>query len=239
MRKTKFEVGKIYHIFNRGVDKRNIFNNDSDKWRFLQGLFLFNDKHSTNGILQRIERDHKGKLNFNILKKFIDNHNEGREPLVRILADCLMPNHYHLLIEEIVEGGLSRFIQKVGTGYTGFFNKKYNRSGVLFQGPFKVVEINNDIQLQYILAYINVINPGQLAQPDLKETGPKDIDKIMNFARNYSFCTHPDYLEDRDSIIIDKGIYENIFKTGKEYEKYMKEILLSKQCNLANTLFLE
>lgn len=91
MRKVKFVPGKFYHILNRGVEKRNIFNNDRDKWRFLQGMFLFNDESSSFGILHEIERKNKGRINFFLLKEFVNNYQEDRKPLVRILADCLMP----------------------------------------------------------------------------------------------------------------------------------------------------
>jgi len=159
--------------------------------------------------------------------------------LVRIMADCLMPNHYHLLVEEIQENGISRFMHKLGTGYTNFFNKKCNRVGSLFQGPFKAVAIENDIQLQYILAYINVINPGQLIEPELKEKGIVNIDKVMDFAENYSFGTNPDYLGLRDSILIDKGIFKEFFPSPEKYEEFIKDVLSSKKYNIINDFTLE
>jgi len=239
MRKIKFEVGKIYHVYNRGVEKRNIFNTKSDMWRFLQAMFLFNDENSSFGILYEIERKNKGKINFGLLKKFVDENKTNREPLVRIMADCLMPNHYHLIIEEIQENGISRFMQKLGTGSAGYFNKKYNRVGGLFQGPFKATIIENDIYLQYLLVYVNVINPGQLIEPELKEKGVVDIEKVMNFAKNYSFSTNPDYLGLRDSIIIDKGIFREFFPTPEKYKKFARDVLLSRKYNEINNFILE
>ncbi len=239
MKKIKFEKGKIYHVYNRGVEKRNIFNSDSDKWRFLQGMSLFNDENSSFRILSHIERENKGRINFNLLRKFIDKNKKNENPLVRILADCLMPNHYHLLLEEIEEGGTSRFMQKLGIGYVKYFNKKYNRVGPLFQGRFKAIAIENDIQLQYILAYINVINPGQLVEPELKEKGVIDIDKVINFAENYSFCTNPDYLGLRDSIIIEKGVFKEFFPTPEKYREFVRDFIISKKHNEINDFILE
>jgi len=239
MRKVKFVKGKIYHIFNRGVEKRNIFNNDFNKWRFLQAMFLFNDEDSSFSVLYQIEKENKGRINFTLLEEFINNQRKDRKPLVRIMADCLMPNHYHLLVEEIQENGISRFMHKLGTGYTNFFNKKYDRVGSLFQGPFKAIPIEDDIYLQYILAYINVINPGQLIEPELKEKGVIDIEKVMSFAKTYSFGTNPDYLNLRDSIIIDKGIFKDFFSTPDKYESFIKDTLLSKQYNIIDHLTLE
>ena len=239
VRKIKFEVGKIYHIFNRGVEKRSIFKEERDMWRFLQGMFLFNDEKSSQGVLYEIEKTNQGNINFKLLKEFVDDNQEERKPLVKIMADCLMPNHYHLLVQEIRENGITMFMHKLGTGYVSYFNQKYNRVGGLFQGRFRAVEIKDDIQLQYILAYINIINPGQLIEPELKENGVMDVEKVFNFAKNYSFSTNPDYLGLRDSIIIDKGIYKEIFSTPKKYEEAMRNTLLSKRYNLINELLFD
>ena len=238
VRKIKFTPGKIYHILNRGVEKRPIFNGDSDKWRFLQGLYLFNDENSSHQILYNIEKENKGRINFNLLKEFVNDNLTNRDPLIRIMAICLMPNHYHLLVEELQENGIPRFMHKFGVGYASFFNKKYNRVGPLFQGRFKAVEIENDLQLQYILAYINVINPAQLIEPEIKERGIADINKVTHFTEEYSWSTHPDYLGIRDSIIIDKGIFNKIFPTPEKYKEFIKDILLSRRYNSINK-FLE
>lgn len=239
MRKIKFVQGKIYHIFNRSVEKRNIFDNETDKWRLLQGMFLFNDENNSFGILHEIERKNKGKINFLLLKEFVNSHRKNRRALVRILADCLMSNHFHLLIEEIQENGISRFMHKLETGYANYFNKKYNRVGSLFQGRFKATAIENDLYLQYLLVYINVINPGQLIESELKEKGVMNIEKVMNFAENYSFGTHPDYLGIRDSIIIDKGIFKEFFPTSDKYREFAKDVLLGKKYNIINNFMLE
>lgn len=240
MRKIKFVKGNYYHIFNRGVEKRNIFNNDRDRWRFLQGMFLFNDKNSSFDILHEIERKNKGRINFYLLKEFIHNNQQTeRMPLVRIIADCLMPNHYHFLIEEIKENGISQFMQKLGIGYTKYFNKKYRRVGGLFQGPFKAVAIKNDLYLQYLLIYINIVNPGQLIEPELKEKGALDIEKVMNFAKSCPWSTHQDHLGLRNSIIIDKGIFRDFFPNPEKYQEFARDILLSRKYNEINHLMFE
>jgi len=239
MRKIKFNIGDIYHIYNRGVEKRNIFNNDSDKWRFLQGMFLFNDKGSSLNVLYQIERENKGKMNFNLLREFIKKNKSNKDPLVKIMADCLMPNHFHFIIQEIRENGISQFMQKLGTGYAKYFNTKYNRVGSLFQGPFRAVKIENDEYLKYLLVYLNVINPGQLVEPNLKEVGIKDINEIINFAENYDWSTNKEYLGTRDSIIIDKGLLGKIFFNSEEYKKLAKECLLFRKYDIIGHLILE
>jgi len=238
MRKIKFEQGKIYHIFNRGVEKRDIFVNDSDRWRFLQGMFLFNDESSSSGLLWHLENK-GGGLNFKTLQEALIKHPEQRDPLAKIMADCLMPNHFHLLIQEIKEGGISRFMHKLGTGYTGYFNKKYKRVGGLFQGTFMAVPVENDLHLQYLLVYINALNPGQLIEPNLKEEGVKDLDSVMNYIDNFQWSTHQEYSGKRDSIVIDKGILNEFFKTPEDYKNLVRNVLLDKKTSEINHLILE
>lgn len=130
-------------------------------------------------------------------------------------------------------------MHKLGAGYAKFFNKKYDRSGRLLEGPFKAVEVKNDLYLKYLLVYINILNPGQLIESNLKEKGTQDIDKILNFAKNYSFSTNSDHLGLRDSIIIDKGILGEIFKSTEEYNNFVKESLLSKNYTLTEDFLLD
>jgi putative transposase len=227
MRKVKFSVGKIYHLYNRGVDKREIFVDDNDRWRFLQGLFLFNDVETSQSLLWEMERIH-GRVNFKLIKDYFSQNDLTQNPIVRIMADCLMPNHFHLLVEEIKPGGISKFMHKLGTGYTSYFNKKHSRSGALFQGTFKAVQVDNENYLQYLLAYINVINPGQLIESNLKERGVEDLHKILNFAENYFWSTNKEYLQTRESIIIDKGLLANFFPDGEQYKKFIINVLPQK-----------
>jgi len=236
MRKHKLQVGKIYHVFNRGVEKRDIFLSDGDRWRFLQGLYLFNSETGSTNLLYRLEQE-KGRMHFGILREYMKEAGVERRPLVRIMADCLKPNHFHLLIEEIQRDGISRFMHKLAVGYTGYFNKKYERVGPLFQGAFKAVEIKKDEQLHYIIAYINVINPGQELEPELK-TAAKDPEEIMRFIEHYPWSTHLEYLGKRDSIITDMGIAAKIFPNPKSYLGFVRDIVRGKKSMNAISNFL-
>ena len=227
MRRLKFEIGKIYHVFNRGVEKRPIFLSDGDRWRFLQGMYLFNDKNSSANLLYALEQE-RGKMHFGILREYMLRKKIDRKPLVRILADCLKPNHFHLLLEEIQKNGISRFMHKLSTGYTGFFNKKYERVGGLFQGTFKAAEVESDEQFTYLLAYINAINPGQEIEPELK-SGARNPEEILEFIKHYPWSTHPEYSGRRDSIIVDKGVMENFFPDSQKYEKFIADIIRGKK----------
>lgn len=140
MRTVKFAQREYYHCYNRGVDKRNIFMDKMDYQYFMKSLYAYN----TNEV--------RGKLRL---------HNDAviqEERPISIMAFCLNSNHYHLLIRENTEGGISKFMQRVGTGYTMFFNQRYDRSGSLFQGKFKATHIQNDEKLRHISAYVNLNN---------------------------------------------------------------------------------
>ncbi len=236
MNRKQFAVGDFIHIFNRGVDKRNIFMNDYDRWRFLLGLFAFNDENSTFNALWQTNRIY-GKTTFNTVKKFLKN--KERNLLVNILAYCLMPNHFHLILEEIKPGGVSKFMQKFTTGYSMYFNKKYERKGALFEGVFKSVVSESQEQLEYLLFYVNIINPAQILEPNLKESGLIDFNKALNFTNKYDWCTNKEYLKERESVIINKGVLGEIFDDVEKYKEYSKMILNGKTRAENDKLFID
>lgn len=209
----------VYHIYNRGVDKREIFNCDNDRRRFLACLHYFNDTNQARNT------DYPE-----------DTEKDSREKLVEILAFVLMPNHYHLLIKPLVENGLSEFMRKIGTGYTHYFNIRYERSGTLFQGKYKFVRIENDEQLSYIPFYIH-FNPAELIEVQWKEKEIRDQKKLLSFLKTYEWSSLPDYLgSSRFSNIINKDILSNYLGTPKKLEKeisiWLKELVLSNHTNL-------
>lgn len=145
MRKTPFIPGEFYHIYNRGVDKRNVFDDVHDLNRFLESMRVFNTIKPSGSIFER---------------QFdpIDETPAPSGELVHIVCYCLNPNHYHLLLEEVVENGISEFMKRLGGGYTKYFNEKNKRNGSLFQGRFKSVHIDSDFYLKSLSAYINLNN---------------------------------------------------------------------------------
>lgn len=135
-----FAPGEIYHCYNRGVDKRIIYEDQQDYIYFLKMLRHFN----TSKVL--------GKLRLQELQEPVN-------PPVTLLSYCILPNHYHLLLRcNTEEGGVSKYLQRVGGGYTMYFNQKYQRSGSLFQGKFKSKLIDSDLYLKHILAYVRYNN---------------------------------------------------------------------------------
>ncbi|MEK7501064.1 MAG: transposase [Patescibacteria group bacterium] len=169
----------IYHIYNRGVEKRNIFLEEKDYLRFLASLYRFNDTKPT--------------FNFDRLPKLFGVELRTVEPLVKICAFCLMPNHFHLILRALRENGITEFMRKIGTGYTNFFNLKYQRVGPLFQGKYKAKILSNQAHFLYLPYYIH-LNPLDLITPNWKNSGIGDIDKTYNFLINYRWSSLPDYL---------------------------------------------
>ena len=167
-RKDAFVQEEFYHIYNRGTDKRKIFLDTADHHRFIELLYLCNTKYSVN--VRDIRKVHNNIFEF-----------DRGKPLVSIGAYCLMPNHFHLLLTTDAESGISFFINKVCTAYSMYFNKRYDRSGALFQGRFKSQHADSDEYLKYLYAYIH-LNPVKLIDPKWKEEGSKDAAKSFDFA---------------------------------------------------------
>lgn len=140
------ENGELYHIFNRGVDKRDIFLDGIDYARFLKSAKEFNQVNPVVSlyILDQIRG-----------RKAVVSETLQKEKLVEIVAFNLLPNHFHLILKQYKKGGVSEFMRRIGNGYTRYFNHKYKRSGVLFQGKFQAAHIDSDEKLIYLSAYVN------------------------------------------------------------------------------------
>ncbi|MBY0538162.1 transposase [Patescibacteria group bacterium] len=133
-------TGDIYHVYNRGVDKREIFLDKEDYLRFYISLDFFN-------VIEPV-------INFDSAKVRKDR-NLKEDKLVEILAYSLLPNHFHLILQQNVDRGISEFMKRISGGYTSYFNSKLERSGSLLQGTFKKVPVQSQEQLQYLMAYVN------------------------------------------------------------------------------------
>lgn len=173
--RPKPAVGEIYHIYNRGVDKRTVFLENADYARFIHDLYEFNN----NKPLRRWHSmSEVGLLTL--------------DRMVELLAFCLMPNHYHLLIQEVQEGGITEFMRKLGTGYTNYFNQKHQRSGALFQGKYKVVRVSEDRYLRYLPYYIH-LNPLDLIAPEWRDGEIADTAKAERFLESYRWSSYLDH----------------------------------------------
>lgn len=150
---------EYYHIYNRGMQKQPIFETDKDRLRFLFLLFAFQGKNPIKNISREIKQNVQSST-LHILPELEEEILENRT--VELVSFCLMPNHFHLQVLEKKEGGISKYMQRVLTAYTKYFNVRHQKSGHLLQGSYKSVLMENDLQLIHTSAYIHK-NPSELA----------------------------------------------------------------------------
>lgn len=145
MRKEPLVTDEYYHIYNRGVDKRDVFNDIKDLNRFKESMRQFNQIEGIGSL----ELHHKQV-------RALDSHQQVKlKPLVVIVAFCINPNHFHFILKQLVDGGISKFLQKLQGGYTYYFNQRHERSGSLFQGTFKSKLIDDDYYFRKLFGYTN------------------------------------------------------------------------------------
>lgn len=187
----------LYHVLNRGVDKRKIFLDDKDYLRFIHNLFEFNDQELVNNALYFFKKSvnqYKGVVN-----PYIERGEERRKRkfLVKVHAFCLMPNHYHLLLSPVIENGMPLFMKKINGGYANYFNERHKRKGALFESRYKRILIENDSHFIHLPYYIH-LNPLDLTAPEWREGKLKDYRQAINFLDSYRWSSHLDYLGEKN-----------------------------------------
>jgi len=193
MYREPFEKGEFYHIYNHGVEDRNIFGDEDDSVRFLECLEAFNTTESFGGLYM------------------IPRGSTSGTKLVNVVSYCLNPNHYHLLLEQVSEGGISEFMKRIGGGYTLYFNNKYKRKGTLFRGKFRSVWVSTEEYLLYLSVYVN-----------LNFKVHKLPDDLLRLARS----SWTEYIEKTKRGICKKDIILKQFKNIEEYRKYAEDSLI-------------
>jgi putative transposase len=218
-RKIDFSIGEYYHIYSRGTDKRSIFLEKKDYQRFKVLLYICNNTDPVD-----MNRHFQGG---NKLLEFFKIKRE--DTLVDIGIYCLMPNHFHLLIKEKVEDGISKFLKKLLTSYSMYFNKKNKRSGTLFESKFKAKHANTDEYLKYLFAYIH-LNPVKLIDSKWKEKGISDRKNVKQYLSEYSFSSYLDYQEQEiiriQSKILNRKVFPEYFITEKDFNIFIDDWLL-------------
>lgn len=154
-RNEPFVVGEWYHCYNRSIEKRIAFEDVRDYHRFLELLYLANDQSP-------LRRDDIGTRKFEEVLRIP----RGKK-LVAIGAFCLMPNHFHVVLKEVSEGGITTFMRKIGTAYTLYFNSRHERMGNLFLKPFQSRPVSASHPLQHLVSYVHC-NPVALSEPSWK-----------------------------------------------------------------------
>ncbi len=207
MRKLKLVTGEYYHIYNRGVEKRSIFLDYSDHRRFLVSLEKLNQEGPVS--------------NFRLKMENVPAPSKANAPkLVDIICYCLMPNHFHLLVRQAIPDGVSHFMHKIGTSYTNYFNKKYERDGALFQGTYRIKHIEGDDYLLHVSRYIH-LNP--LGLISVAETGTdwQALEKYPWSSLRYYIYDSRHYGKNV-KINIENVIVMNQFQSRDQYRAFVK-----------------
>lgn len=219
--KRHFVINELYHIFDRGVEKRNIFRDNSDYVRFIHDLYEFNDKKPAPPYIRR--NSDVGRPT-----SYIE-----RDKLIYLHAFVLMPNHHHVVIEPIKENGVYLFVKKLHSGYARGFNEKHKRNGYLFQGRYKDVYIKDDEQLAHLVCYIHS-NPLSLWKENWKEKKltKLEIKQAIKFLEKYKWSSHLDYWGTKNfSSVIDSKFLLDFFGGTEGYKKFFIDWLEQYQKN--------
>lgn len=222
MRVEPFSEGSFVHVIKRGCRGMDIVLDNSDKWQFAKSLFILNDNYSNENWRRETEN----------LPLFTRPASwPKREPLTDILAWVLIPNHFHILLHERKEGGISKFMQRLCGSMSMSFNTKYNSKGSIFQGSYKAKVVDEDSYLRYLVFYIHVKNVLELYPRGLKGV-LVDFDNAWDWALKYPFSGLPTYLKKTRSPIIDDsdGLITSIHSQINKQEAYeMLRVYTSKQ----------
>ena len=204
MRLIRIAPGEYYHIFNRAVNKQVIFHDTSDYFRFLFLTLYFQSPI----IFQQLGR----KVKEFVQSRALDNVEEDeiiKKRRVELVVFCIMPNHFHLIVKELDEGGIAAYMQRVLTSYSKYYNTKYQKSGHVFQGPYRAVHIADDRQLLHLSAYIH--------------RNPREISKWFKKEDQYIWSSYQDFIdENRWGDLIMPDIVIGQFKDKAEYENFVK-----------------
>lgn len=191
-RTTPFINGEFYHLYNRGLEKQDIFTNQSDYSRFIESLFYY-----------QIENPKPKFSTYKLIKTFPINTNKK---IVEIVCFCLMPNHFHLLVKQSKDGGISEFMRRFIHSYTKYRNVKYKRQGPIFPAMFKTVRIESDEQLTHISRYIH-LNP-LVAY----------LVKNLNY---YPWSSYSNFIGLSENQFIAKDKILKFFSSPQAYEKFV------------------
>ena len=203
---------EMWHVLNRGVDKRAVVLDDSDRFRFVHDMFAFND-------VGRVDENHRNP------RWKLAAHE--REILVHIHAWCLMNNHYHLLLSEARTDGIPEFLKKLNMGYAKYFNEKYERTGSLWQGKTKKILIERDAHFLHIPLYIH-LNPLDMSLPQWRRGAVTDPTKALAKLETYRWSSHRDYLGEKNFPSVISHQHTKLFEgfdTRHRYEKRLRDVI--------------
>jgi len=225
MRVEPFTVGNYVHVLKRGARSLDIVHDLDDRRRFLALLYYMNDEFIDKNWLITTKIDFKGsQTNLEFLRP---ESWPVQKPLVKILCYTLMPNHFHLVLREISEGGISKFMQKLCQSMTLHFNEKNDLKGKgsIFQGSYKAKVIEGDTYLRYLSSYVMVKNTFELYPQGGLSGAKKNFEDAWEWAKTYEFSSFPDYLNEYQSKIIDKDVLGEMFNL-ENFKSFSRDVIL-------------
>ncbi len=180
---------ELYHVLNRGVEKRNLFLDNADRARFVHDLWEFNDIENVDNVRYRVPELSRDLHVTGFVNTYI-----AQEGTVDLHGWTLMGNHYHLVLSEKTDGGLTKFIRRMNVGYANYFNERYHREGALFQGRSKKVLIERDAHFLHILHYIH-LNPLDFLQSakNWRSGSIGSAEKALKHLADYRWSSYLDY----------------------------------------------
>jgi len=206
MRNVQYGNGEIYHVYNRGANSHLIYLDDADRIRFLKGLMLFNDEE----VLPT------GKA----LLQLWQNPKKAEKQLVTILSYTLMDNHYHLVLEQLVDRGIEKFMQRLSLGYTKYRNQRYGSKGVVFGSPYKAVHIATEEQFLHITRYVH-LNPYDHHDYGWREGKARSRAAVSELLRVYHWSSYRAYIGLEINPLINSTRILDCFKDSQDYEGFV------------------
>lgn len=194
--------GEIYHLFNRGIDRRSIFTTKREYERMMTAIWFYRYVHPSTNLSQYLDWgiEQKHVYEKTLEKKFLQ---------ISLLAYCLMPNHFHLVVRQELQDGISRFLANITNSYTKYFNLKRKRVGPLLQGTFKAVRVETDKQFVHLTRYVH-LNPV--------------VSYLCNLEKLplYSWSSYREYLLPQNMKLCNKEVLQSLM-SFKNYSKFVAD----------------
>jgi putative transposase len=221
MKRESLDVDSYVHVVQRGTRGLPIVRDDLDRFRFLLMLTHFNDQFAPLNWYRDL-------LDENLHKSLIRPQSwPTQDKLVNIVAFALVENHFHLLLQELVQGGIARFMQRLGTGMAKRFNERHKERGSLFQGGYRGKLVDDDDYFRYVSVYIQVKNAFDV-HPKGYRWACAHFDQAYDWASAYPYASLGDYATGFDRPTIEKEFLSALYSPN-EYREFAKDVILGRR----------
>lgn len=202
-RKIPLVTDEYYHVLNRGIASQPIFSSKRDYQRALETIFYYQNK----AIPMKYSRFLR--LAANRRTEILESLKIQKQHRVEIICYCLMPNHIHLLLCQVLDEGISKFMSDFTNSYTRYFNTKNDRNGPLVEGKFKAIRVETDAQLLHLSRYIH-LNPYS-----------SYVVKTLKELENYPYSSLPEYIQKIETNLCNQKIVLDQFESIESYKKFL------------------